>query len=306
MSRGDDGRGFVGLSWGSAAFRAWRIAEDGALIDEFSDTAGVATLDRAGMAAQMDGLLDAWGADLPIYASGMIGSSIGWVETPYLEAPADIAAVARALVPTTIGGARVMIVPGLRCRRSDGAPDILRGEEMETFGFALQESGASVAVLPGAHGKWIRLAGGRVAEFMTSLSGEMFDRLTGGGLLGATVQGEAVPGPAFRAGVAAGQARTSGLPSLLFGVRARTICGDLARADAASYLRGLLIGAEIADALAFHPALRATEAPLLGNGALGALYADALGSLGIAARTVDPRDACVAGFLALHRMNVAS
>jgi 2-dehydro-3-deoxygalactonokinase len=84
------------------------------------------------------------------------------------------------------------------------------------------------------------------------------------------------------------------------------VCGELPRAEVASYLRGLLIGAEIADALAFDPGLSGSEVKLLGNGALGKLYVEALAALGITARAADARAACIAGFLALHRMRVAA
>ena len=69
-------------------------------------------------------------------------------------------------------------------------------------------------------------------------------------------------------GVAAGRARQLGLGTLLFGARAQVVRGALAKADAASYIRGLLIGSEIADALAVYPTVRDGVIPLIGNRAL--------------------------------------
>lgn len=293
----------VGVNWGSSNFRAYRIAEDGDLIDEYSEAAGIAQLDRAGMAAMMDKLAARWPRRAPVYASGMIGSNIGWVEVPYAEAPAGRSELVRAGTETEIGGVAVRIVPGIACRRAfDDAPDILRGEEIELLGLIASGHASGFAALPGTHTKWVRLEQGRVIDFFTTMSGEIFDRLTGQGLLASIVEGEAADGDAFHEGVAIGQARKLGLGSLLFGARARVIRGALARANAASYIRGLLIGAEIADALAAYPALAQAEVPLIGNGPLSRLYASALARNGIASRFIDSREACLRGFRALHEV----
>jgi 2-dehydro-3-deoxygalactonokinase len=142
---------------------------------------------------------------------------------------------------------------------------------------------------------------GRVLDFFTSMSGEIFDRLTREGLLASIVEGEAAGGAAFLDGVAAGKTRRLGLGTLLFGARARVIRGELHRSDASSYIRGLLIGSEIADALELYPDLAATTVPLVGNAALSRLYASALTSVGVASRLVDSRLACLHGFSALHQ-----
>jgi len=137
------------------------------------------------------------------------------------------------------------------------------------------------------------------------MSGEMFDRLTAQGLLASIVEGEAADGTAFHDGVASGMARQLGLGTLLFGARARVIRGELARADAASYVRGLLIGSEIADALFAYPQMTAVAVPLIGNGALSRLYASALDRFGVASILIDSREACLAGFSALHEARFA-
>ena len=96
MSRGAETDTFVGVNWGSTNFRALLIGADGAAIDEYSAPAGVVALDRDGMAATMDDLAARWPNRGPIYASGMIGSNVGWIEVPYAEAPAGCADLARS------------------------------------------------------------------------------------------------------------------------------------------------------------------------------------------------------------------
>jgi len=91
-----------------------------------------------------------------------------------------------------------------------------------------------------------------------------------------------------------------GLGTALFGVRAQVIRGELARADAASTLRGLLIGTDIADALALFPDGFGGPIPLVGNASLCALYAAALAMRGIESHVVDADSAARAGFSAIH------
>ncbi|HEY5755323.1 MAG TPA: 2-dehydro-3-deoxygalactonokinase [Steroidobacter sp.] len=301
MLQGD--KTFVGVNWGSTNFRAYLIGADGSAIDEYSAPSGVVTLDRDGMAATMNALAARWPNSGPVYASGMIGSNVGWKEVPYAEAPAGVADLAAAAVATEIGTVPVHIVPGITCRRSfDGEPDILRGEEIEMMGLAVLGTSDGWVALPGTHTKWARLERGRVVEFFTSMSGEIFDRLTAKGLLASIVDGEAKDGPVFLKGVAAGRARKLSLGTLLFGARAQVVRGFLSKADAASYLRGLLIGSEIADAMAVYPTAGDAAVPLIGSRVVCTLYASALNAAGIASEIVDSRTACLRGFKALHEL----
>lgn len=293
---------FIGVNWGSTNFRAYRITEQGRLVDEFTLPAGVTGLSRAEMAALAAETRTRWPDTGAFYASGMIGSNIGWHEAPYVMAPAGIAQVSRAAQTSAIGDVQVRIVPGICCRRAmDGGPDVLRGEEIELFGFARLNPGWSgLVALPGTHTKWVRFEDGCIQDFFTSMSGEIFDRLTQAGLLASIVQGPAVDGAAFVMGAKTGFKRQLGLGTLLFGARARVMQNQLDRRDAASYLRGLLIGAEIADAMAVHPGLQAAEVPLIGSGPVCELYASALRTVGVSTRYVDSKDVCIRGFLALH------
>lgn len=296
--RGSD---FVGINWGSSNFRAYRISEEGHLVDQFSAAAGVSGIDRDGMVAQIDEMAARWPDLSVVYASGMIGSNIGWREVPYVQAPAKVSDICKGALLTTLGKTEIYIVPGVCCRREfDDGPDIMRGEEIELFGLAAQRpQWSGLVALPGTHTKWAQFSKGRITDFFTSMSGEIFDRLTAAGLLASIVMGSATDGSAFQEGVEIGHARNLGLGTLLFGARARVMQARLERKDAASYLRGLLIGSEIADALAIHPDLSLATVPLIGNGPLCQLYAKALQLVGVQSEYVDSGEVCIRGFLAL-------
>ncbi len=304
MSPGDDRDNcLVGINWGSSNFRAFLIAAGGRLLDSYALPAGVTQLDRQGMIDCIAALVDRWPDHGRIIASGMIGSNVGWEEAAYVEAPADVVTLAAGTIDTSIGATRVMIVPGVACRRTaDDAPDVMRGEELEIVGLgALGDPTDGLVALPGTHTKWVRLDAGGIAEFSTAMSGEIYDRLTTVGLLASVVTGEASVGDAFRNGLELGLARQLGLSATLFGVRARVLRGDLHREDAASFTRGLLIGSEIADALILFPDARAATVTLLGSATVRPLYAAALDQCGFEVCEVDSEAACIAGYTALER-----
>ncbi|MNK28491.1 2-keto-3-deoxy-galactonokinase [compost metagenome] len=292
----------IGINWGSTNFRAYRISVDGTVTGTIEQPRGIAGLARAQMQALLEDVVQQWPQPARIYASGMIGANIGWSDAGYVACPATLDAVAAHLHPVQIGAHAVAIVPGLACRRADGAPDIMRGEETELLG--LLASGAvpatGVVALPGTHSKWVQLQDGGVVAFMTAMSGEIFDRLTAAGLLASVVDGPAHDGAAFIDGLHAAERSGMGLGTLLFGARARVIRGDLPKRDGAAYLRGLLIGAELADVRRLWPqALHAV--PLVGAAPVCALYARALAELGGSSRAIASHDAASRGFLALHQ-----
>jgi len=296
-------RSIVGINWGSSNFRAFHLDAGGELLDSIEQPSGVAGLDRAQMQALVAQVAARWPQAGRFYASGMVGSNIGWSDAGYVECPTTLAQLAGRLHEVRIGEVPVAIVPGLACRRAhDGAPDIMRGEETELLGLIAAGTvpGDGLVALPGTHSKWVRLEGGAVVEFMTAMSGEIFDRLTAAGLLASVVDGPAVAGAAFDAGLRAGHDSGMGLGTLLFGARARVIRGELPKAEGASYLRGLLIGAELADIRQQWPAGLGTEVPLVGAAPVCALYAHALRELGGRGVQILAHDASQRGFLALH------
>lgn len=299
----------VGINWGSSNFRAFHIGSDGQLLDASEQPRGIAGLDRAQMQALVAEVAARWPQAARIYASGMIGSNIGWSDAGYVDCPTGLAKLAAHLHEVRIGEVAVSIVPGLACRRvHDDAPDIMRGEETELLGLIAAGSvpANGLVALPGTHSKWVRLQDGAVVEFMTAMSGEIFDRLTAAGLLASVVDGPAAEGAAFSAGLRAGHDSGLGLGTLLFGARARVIRGELPRREGASYLRGLLIGAELADVRRQWNPPADVPVPLIGAAPVCALYARALAELGGSGVQILSHDASLRGFLALHAAGAAA
>ncbi|RAI57931.1 2-dehydro-3-deoxygalactonokinase [Roseicella frigidaeris] len=275
----------IGIDWGTTAFRAYRLDPRGGVLDRIEREGGILTVPPGGFPAALREAIGPWLAEgeRRVLLCGMVGSRQGWQEAPYLPCPAGPAEIAAAVVPLPFEGAACRLVPGLTTRDAAGVPDVMRGEETKLLGLlaALPPGAAALACLPGTHSKWARLEGGRIAGFATQMTGETRAVLLQHSILGRL----AGPGPgsdtAFRRGVRrAGE--PGGLLHHLFGTRALGLAGELAAAETASYLSGLLIGHELHAVLA--EGQPAGPIHLAGSEALCHAYALAFAEHGLAHR----------------------
>jgi len=289
--------GLIALDWGTSSLRAMLVDVDGTVLETRRKPWGIRQLPDSGFAGALDAVTQGWPA-LTRIASGMIGSRSGWREVAYLDLPAGGDELAGAL--DTADG--LTIVPGLRNPRG---PDVMRGEETQIVGLMAGYPAAANAtvLLPGTHSKWASLRQGRVVDFCTLMTGELFALLRQHSILAADVDAEAVvdDGTAFIDGVR--QARDSGAAgslSRLFATRARMLDGDLQPASIPDYLSGLLIGEEFRSMRADQR--MPTDQPLwlIGDAALCARYRLAAAEFSIAlAPAVD--DTAAAGLWWLAR-----
>jgi 2-dehydro-3-deoxygalactonokinase len=281
----------IGVDWGTSSARAYRLAPGGAVLERREAAArGILHIAPGGFGEALREMAGDWiaGGERHVLLAGMVGSRQGWLEAPYLPCPAGLEEIAGALVPVPFADAEVRLVPGISAEDGAGVPEVMRGEEGQVLGALGGALGASrggadaLVCLPGSHAKWVRVEGGRVAGFETSVTGEAYAALRGHTILGRMMEGDAAPGPAFDAGVARA-ADPGGLLHHLFGARTLALSGRLGPADGASYLSGLLIGHEVAASLPGDGG----RVHLVGAGPLMALYARAITLRGGAASLGD-------------------
>jgi len=232
-------------------------------------------------------------AGAPLVACGMVGSRQGWVEVPYLDCPADLAAITAALA--SAGERSIAIVPGLICRNDAGIPDVMRGEETQILGALEEGAPRRVVVLPGTHSKWVLAGASGIETFATFMTGELYAVLREHSILGRLAVAGAEPG-AFERGVSAGLEAHVGLSHALFSVRTLALTGALASAGVADYLSGLLIGAEIAAGRRWleERAARALPITIVGDAMLCSRYRRAFALSGVDA-DLGPADAAARG-----------
>jgi 2-dehydro-3-deoxygalactonokinase len=278
-------RSMIALDWGLSGFRAFRLDAAGAVVAQLSAPAGILTIADGGFEAVLAAHLGGWLADAPIVAAGMIGSRQGWVEAPYVPCPAGIAELAARLVRhRTARAGDVWFVPGARWS-DDRTIDVMRGEETQIVGaLASRALDRAVLCLPGTHSKWATVAAGRIVDFRTYMTGELYALLRRHSILGRLMPDDPAADQdddtVFAQGLARAEA-PGGLLHHLFSARTAGLFERIAAPALACYLSGLVIGDEIASALAVVP----RDAPILlvGAAALCQRYAQALARRGVTA-----------------------
>lgn len=300
----------LALDWGTSSLRAYLMADGGDVLDSRSAGWGIMHLPEGGFSAALDRMCGDWlqaCPNLPVIASGMVGSAQGWLEVPYAAAPASPESVAQGMRYVTARAGpharQLAIVPGVM---QDGRrPNVMRGEETQVFGVLalapdiFNGTGEGIVVLPGTHSKWVHVKEGRIVSFLTFMTGEIYAVLRQHSILGRLMQDDGSLDPAgFDRGLSeAAEEDAGGLLFSLFSVRTLGLTGRLQPSQLGDYLSGLLIGQEISEAQRFFSAQLDAGCPLVLVGAedLCRRYEPALSSFSLSVQDKDFRNATQAG-----------
>jgi 2-dehydro-3-deoxygalactonokinase len=301
----------VAGDWGTSRLRLFLCDAEGTAIDSIDGPGASEARDR--FPEIFESLLNDWTRQhgvLPAVLCGMVGSSFGWTQAPYLACPARPEQIANGCVALRAG--RVHIIPGLSCRNRLDAPDLMRGEETQILG-ALHRNqtlgrGRQLLCLPGTHTKWLLLDEGTVQEFLTATTGELFALLCAHSVLvsDSPTRAESLTvtnNPAFARGLEQHKhSPGAGLLHRIFEGRSRRLSNDLAANDAAAYLSGLMIASDVSGALGLFAGSTAAPVHIVGAPQLTSLYAAALTSQGRESRVIDGAAASLAGLVHVHRL----
>lgn len=286
----------IGIDWGTTNVRAFRFGEDGAVRDVRRSSQGISAIAAGGYESALSRATDGWLGEVStrIVICGMAGSRNGWVEAPYAPCPAEIATLARGALPLSTKFGEIAFAPGLTSAREDRSPDVMRGEETQILG-AIDGAESAQVIAPGTHSKWAMVKAGRIADFRTFMTGEMFALLKTHSILRTLMRGDTVDDMAFALGVRRSLDGGS-LLNLLFSVRTEGLFEQLAPEALSSYLSGVLIGAEIAEATTRHGFSLSQPALIVGAHELARVYETALTVAGAAdVRIVDGESASARG-----------
>ena len=245
--KGVGGSRFV-VDWGTSNFRAYRFAEDGSIAETHQAPCGILSVADRHFADVLNQQIGHWlQAGDTLYFSGMITSRNGWVETPYVDAPASLRDLAHKAVHVAgDGGQTLFFLPGV-CMRIPSA-DVMRGEEIQVFGSLAKDEQDATVILPGTHSKWVKVEGGSLKNFTTHMTGEVFAVLRQHSILGRLMPADldGFRQDAFLAGVArSAHGQSAGLLHDLFTARSTVLLEHMPVEDCADYLSGLLIGHEV-------------------------------------------------------------
>ena len=278
---------FVAIDWGTSSFRAWLIERD-QISDYLQTDQGVKNFTSGSHSAYLIEVLSKWQGQYDrIIAIGMIGSSIGLYETDFSPLPIDIDEVSNSLIQVPNFEPALYIVPGV-----SKVGDVMRGEESQSLASGLENG---LVISPGTHSKWVEIKSGKITDFRTYLTGELFEILRNHSTLSKATDSSAklVASGDFVAGL---NAQTSDLTHDLFAIRANWLQGKTEDASR-EYLSGLLIGAEIKSAKSW---CQENEARIVASDSLAEIYIFALSHFGIKA-TVEGHENLIKYFVALAK-----
>lgn len=264
------------IDWGSTNFHAFLVCA-GEVLDRH-EVAGQGILTPFGEAAAISRdeayssfLAEALGPwlrrypEAPILMCGAIGSREGWVQARYVEAPAGFGEMAAGLYRFSakqrgvLAGCAITVASGLAIVHPDGRHDVMRSEEVKGLGAATSLGlDDALLCLPGTHCKWIKVAGGRIVDLNTIMTGDVYGTLCEHGSLAPLFRG---PAPADGGEESFGlgldlASRGADLLSDLWQVRARPLHAARPPADLRAFLSGILIGHEVRQARSLDPAAR--------------------------------------------------
>lgn len=304
----------LSCDWGTSSFRLRLVnVKDHDVVGEVTSPSGIGTVYNAWQEANADGsvaradyyrsiiatqitaLQKQTGVDLagvPIVLSGMASSSIGMQELPYARLPfaLDGAHLGMKYYEKLPGFPHeITLISGVR---SDH--DVMRGEETQLIGLgaAMDLSGRdAIFIFPGTHSKHMFVRDGRLIDFKTFMTGEVFNLMANQSILKDSIDqylqsdfNEEAAG-AFRLGIR--ESGSGNILNALFTVRTNQLFGLLNKRENGMFLSGLLIGYEIRDLT------KETRAHLVlcGGNNLYQLYKAAIETLGLSGRaTIIPSE----------------
>ena len=298
-------RPLITIDWGTSSLRGARLDTAGKVLESREFPRGIMSVQPGQFETVFNELFGDWmqAPDALCLISGMAGSRQGWQEAPYCPCPAGFAELGQHLL--WLQADRIALVPGLSCMADGplGIPDVMRGEEVQIFGaLQLARRDTATLVLPGTHSKWVQVQAGRVTEFQTFMTGEVFALMSQHSILGKTLDANgAFDESVFLQGIDQSQQVGSVLHHL-FAVRTLGLFERLSAAALPSYLSGLLIGEELRTQV-----LSTERGPviLIGSAALTLRYTLALQHLNIDCES-HGAEATWAGLFALASFHLAA
>lgn len=266
----------IAIDWGTSNFRAFLLDHEGTILETRFARQGLLKVARGDFSAALKkeiGDCLHYSPKVPILMCGMVGSRQGWQETPYLHCPLPLKNLANGLQLVS-SYKYLWIVPGIRVDHADGRVDVMRGEETQIFGALNTQSAESqLFCLPGTHSKWARMEKGKLLDFSTFMTGELFTLLMKHSILGKPVRYVQPDAAAFEQGMLWSE-RQEHVLSQLFQVRTQMLANKLSFNGIHSFLSGLLIGQEVRAML---PQCARSEAiVIIANQRIAQLYAQVL------------------------------
>ena len=225
-------------------------------------------------------------------AAGMITSNVGLIEVPHVVAPAGVMDLAEGMASANIPEVLdwpIWFVPGIKndvptvTPENCEAMDIMRGEEVETFGILehVGTKGPALLILPGSHTKFVHVdEKGQVTACVTTIAGELLSVITNGTILASALNHSfATTVDEKMVLLGAAEVQAVGLNRTCFSVRILDQFTDLSYEEKASYLAGAVVGTDLMAIKGSHAVGDCRDIPVIvgGTNSLATVFSTLIG-----------------------------
>lgn len=277
---------WIAVDWGSSNLRVWALDKRHKVLDSFSSSDGMLSLETGDFEPLLLEKISNWVAgdvNIPVLCCGMVGAKQGWLEAPYATVPYNLMQDTDSVKVICRGNRLdVRILGGLK---QNNPADVMRGEETQIRGFlSVFSDFDGIICLPGTHTKWVHVSAGEVVSFRTFISGELFALMSNYSVLKYSVNSDGWSDQEFKSAVSESISNPQKIFSDFFKLRADDLLNKVAKSVLRSKLSGYIIGAELAGA---KPYWLGQNVVILADNNLSKTYKAALEGQGIFAQEVD-------------------
>ncbi|KXI21276.1 2-dehydro-3-deoxygalactonokinase [Photobacterium sanguinicancri] len=287
---------WIAVDWGTTNFRAFLMSDTGECLDKIQQAKGLLSVDQDQFPQVFDELISRWNGiygHLPVIMAGMVGSQQGWCEVPYVHTPASAQDLANNIHSVDLlSGNKAKIVSGVRCINAFGNPEVMRGEEIQLIGLGAIIKCDFNAILFGTHSKNAYWCDGKIENYSTVMTGELYSLLVNHSILGKSLPEQVFNKDVFIKGVEIGNKYP--LNHVLFSARTFKLFDDVQDTNIHAYISGLLIGHE------FIISNRLNKLYLVGSQKLASNYALALEHLNIEFDVIDGDECFLKGMTKIY------
>ena len=281
---------WIAIDWGTTNFRAW-IIKNNKILKEINRPHGIKNIPNKNFEDILNKNIKIPKKNnrkIKIISCGMIGSKQGWLDTGY-EKNLNLTKNNLVKVKTKNKNIEFYIVKGLSQKQPY---DVIRGEETQVLGYLESEKKFSGFIcLPGTHSKWIKITKGKLINFKTYMTGELFEIISRNSILKHSINDKKINLKIFKNSVLLSQKKYFNLFEYLFEFRSRSLLTKK-KYYPKSELLAYLIGNEIKSNI---NELRNFKVIIIGSNYNSKLYSQAMQILKIDNKIINSKNITING-----------
>ena len=281
---------WIAIDWGTTNFRAW-IIKNNKILKEINRPHGIKNIPNKNFEDILNKNIKIPKKNnrkIKIISCGMIGSKQGWLDTGY-EKNLNLTKNNLVKVKTKNKNIDFYIVKGLSQKQPY---DVIRGEETQVLGYLESDKKFSGFIcLPGTHSKWIKITKGKLINFKTYMTGELFEIISRNSILKYSINDKKINLKIFKNSVILSQKKYFNLFDYLFEFRSRSLLTKK-KYYPKSELLAYLIGNEIKSNI---NNLRNFKVIIIGSDYNSKLYSQAMQILKIDNKIINSKNVTING-----------